>query len=176
MHNWVVRTLELQKRVRHIHFHSYYIHRLCKHHFCKAVKKALQSELKNVYRAPDKAYQAMDFTGRGYITQDDFLQAIFISRVLAAKIFTIEDIKEFFKQDNLFPAQTAISSGGLSFDKFKKLFFPRLFLINDNEESEDEKINNMNKQTLKVGINDDKDSEAQGILADRLKKMEKLLK
>jgi hypothetical protein len=118
----------------------------------------------------------MDFTGRGYITQDDFLQAIFISRVLAAKIFTIEDIKEFFKQDNLFPAQTAISSGGLSFDKFKKLFFPRLFLINDNEESEDEKINNMNKQTLKVGINDDKDSEAQGILADRLKKMEKLLK
>ena len=118
----------------------------------------------------------MDFTGRGYILQDDFLQAIFISRILAAKIFTIEDIKEFFKQDSLFPPQTAISSGGLSFDKFKKLFFPRLFLINDNEESEDEKINNMNKQTLKAGINDDKDSEAQGILADRLKKMEKLLK
>lgn len=45
----------------------------------------------------------MDFTGRGYVTQDDFLSSIVISRILTAKIFTVDDIKEFFKQDNLFP-------------------------------------------------------------------------
>jgi Ca2+-binding EF-hand superfamily protein len=118
----------------------------------------------------------MDFSGRGYITQDDFISSIFISRILQAKIFTIEDIKDFLKQDNLFPPSTALSSGGLSFDKFKKMFFPKMFLINDSEESDDEKINKMNKQSLKVGGSDDKDSEAQSILAERLKKMEKLLK
>ena len=118
----------------------------------------------------------MDFTGRGYITQDDFISSIFTSRILQAKIFTIEDIKDFLKQDNLFPASTALTSGGLSFDKFKKMFFPKMFLINDSEESDDEKINKMNKQSLKVGGSDEKDSEAQSILAERLKKMEKLLK
>lgn len=34
----------------------------------------------------------------------------------------------------------------------------------------------MNKQSLRVGASDDKDTEAQSILAERLKKMEKLLK
>ncbi len=118
----------------------------------------------------------MDFTGRGYITHDDFVSSIFISRILQAKIFTLDDIKDFLKQDNLFPPSTAISSGGLSFDKFKKMFFPKMFLINDSEESDDEKLNKMNKQNLKVGASDDKDQEAQSILAERLKKMEKLLK
>ena len=39
----------------------------------------------------------MDFSGRGYITQDDFISSIFMSRILQAKIFTIEDIKDFLK-------------------------------------------------------------------------------
>ena len=105
-----------------------------------------------------------------------------ISRILAAKVFTVDDIKEFFKQDNLFPQQPGLASGGLQYDKFKKLFFPKLFLINESEESDDEKIAKMNKHTLRVGAgvnkNADKDNsdEAQGILAERLKKMERLLK
>lgn len=32
-----------------------------------------------------------------------------------------------------------------------------MFLINDSEESDDEKLNKMNKQNLKVGASDDKD-------------------
>lgn len=70
------------------------------------MKKALQKELKNVYRSADKAYSSMDFTGRGYITDDDFLSSVVISRILAAKTFILEDIKEFFKQENLFPTMT----------------------------------------------------------------------
>jgi hypothetical protein len=39
----------------------------------------------------------MDFSGRGYITQDDFISSIFISRILQAKIFSVDDIKDYLK-------------------------------------------------------------------------------
>lgn len=39
----------------------------------------------------------MDFTGRGYITQEDFISSIFMSRILQAKVFTVDDIKDFLK-------------------------------------------------------------------------------
>ena len=36
----------------------------------------VQKELRNIYRGPDKAYSSMDFYGRGYITEQDFLNSI----------------------------------------------------------------------------------------------------
>ncbi len=96
----------------------------------------------------------MDFAGRGYITEDDFLSSIVISRILAAKTFILDDINEFFKQDSLFVPS------GLGFDKFKKVFFPKLFLIDESEESEEERQAKKNQQVLQVGISDDQDSEA----------------
>jgi hypothetical protein len=39
----------------------------------------------------------MDFSGRGLITEDDFMSSIVIARVLDAKTFAQEDISEFFK-------------------------------------------------------------------------------
>jgi hypothetical protein len=39
----------------------------------------------------------MDFTGKGHITEDDFLSSIIVSRILDAKTFVLEDITEFFK-------------------------------------------------------------------------------
>jgi hypothetical protein len=96
----------------------------------------------------------MDFTGKGFITEDDFLSSIVISRILTAKAFILDDISEFFKQEQLF------SSGGLGFDKFKKLFFPKLFLIDESEESEEERQMKKNQQVLQVGISDSQDSEA----------------
>ena len=51
-----------------------------------------------------------------------------------------------------------------------------MFLIDESEESEDERQTKKNMQVLKVGSGDDHDSESQGILAERLKKLEKVLK
>jgi hypothetical protein len=48
----------------------------------------------------------------------------------------------------------------LGFDKFKKLFFPKLFLIDESEESEEERQMKKNQQVLQVGISDSQDSEA----------------
>lgn len=35
-----------------------------------AMKNVLRKELRNLYRGPDNAYAAFDFTGVGYITED----------------------------------------------------------------------------------------------------------
>jgi hypothetical protein len=81
----------------------------------------------------------MDFTGRGFIQEDDFLSSIAVSRILTAKSFNLDDIREFFKHENLFYSSTGGSNGTIGFDKFKKLFFPKMFLIDESEESEDER-------------------------------------
>jgi hypothetical protein len=39
----------------------------------------------------------MDFSGRGLITEEDFMSSIAITRVLDAMTFTQEDISEFLK-------------------------------------------------------------------------------
>ena len=49
--------------------------------------------MRNTYRGPDKAYASMDFTGKGYITEEDFLNSLIISRIPSSK----EDVKEFLK-------------------------------------------------------------------------------
>jgi hypothetical protein len=49
-------------------------------------------------------------------------------------------------------------------------------LIDESEESEEERKAKKNQQVLRVGMNDDKDTEAQTILEERLKKLEKVLK
>lgn len=77
----------------------------------------------------------MDFTGRGFITEQDFLGSIVVTRLQAAKLFNPEDIQEYFKQNNLFPH----TLNGMTLDRFKKVFFPHLYQINESEESEDEK-------------------------------------
>ena len=58
------------------------------------MKLALRKELRNIFRGPDKAYASMDFTGKGYITEDDFLNSFVINRIP----FSREDVREYFKQ------------------------------------------------------------------------------
>lgn len=66
----------------------------------------MKKELRNIFRGPDKAYASMDFYGRGYITEEDFLNSIVISRIPFAK----EDVQEFFKQFNIFSSKGAARS------------------------------------------------------------------
>lgn len=121
----------------------------------------------------------MDFYGRGYITEDDFLNCIVMSRIP----FTKEEVKDMFKQINIFASnqvskvelekdkKTIGDNQGMNFDQFKKNFFPKLYLINEKEDSDDDRIAKQNKSDLSK--NKDKQME---IITDRLKRLEKILK
>jgi hypothetical protein len=74
-----------------ISYNNYY--RLCRHHFCNKVRGALRKELRNIFRGPDKAYASMDFTGRGYITEEDFIGSLVMKRIK----FNSDDVREYFK-------------------------------------------------------------------------------
>lgn len=105
----------------------------------------------------------MDFYGRGYITEEDFLASSVVQRIP----FTKDDVKEFFRQYNVFthvPTVTTNANGttptkvpegslsqGITFDKFKKMFFPQLFLINDGNDSDDDKEAKKNQNEMKKG-------------------------
>lgn len=80
--------------------------------------KILRKELRNIYRGADKAYASMDFTGVGYITEQDFLNSMFASKIN----FNKEELKDLFFLTNMF-------KDGMNFDSFKKIFFPHLYLI-----------------------------------------------
>jgi hypothetical protein len=54
--------------------------------------KHLRKEIRNLYRGPDKAYAALDFTGVGYVTEQDFLNSLIIKRIP----FSEEELKDFF--------------------------------------------------------------------------------
>jgi hypothetical protein len=58
----------------------------------------LRKEMRNIYRAPERAYASMDFTGKGEISEEDFLSSLIISRLPYSK----DDVMEFIKQNNLF--------------------------------------------------------------------------
>jgi hypothetical protein len=141
----------------------------------KSFKRTLQRELKLAYRGPDKAYSALDFSGRGFILQEDFISSVVVARVSQGKVFNSGDLLEYFKNDNLF----GTTGTALTFDKFKKTFFPKLFLIDESEESEDEKRAKQSKVLLKADnvLNDDnKELFPENVLAERLKKLERILK
>lgn len=71
-----------------------------------------------MYRGPDKAYSSMDFYGTGFITEETFLNAIFMRRIP----YSPEEVKEFLVEANLFNNND--TKGGMAFDQFKKTFFP----------------------------------------------------
>ena len=133
---------------------------MCKQHFCQQVKAVLRKELRNIFRAPERAYASMDFYGRGYITEEDFLNSIVLQRIPYSR----EDVREFFRQFNLFALKQNQGTGslnstshsveratpqkqgqaqqtepGMTFDHFKKTFFPQLYLINEENESDEER-------------------------------------
>lgn len=89
---------------------------------------ALRKEIRNTYRGPDKAYSTLDFYGTGSIKEADFFNSIIPSRVP----FSIDELKEFCEMSSIFKE-------GMNLDSFKKTFFPHLYLINEDEESEDER-------------------------------------
>jgi hypothetical protein len=100
-----------------------------------------------MFREPKAAFNNMDFSGRGYILAEDVLNSQIIFRCKYPK----EDVAMYFEHTNLFhntefasphnsPREDHfIPINGINFDKFKKAFFPHLYVVAREEDSEDEK-------------------------------------
>ena len=90
--------------------------------------------MRDLYRGPDKAYASMDFTGVGIITEDIFLQSFIVKKLHQ---YSEVEMRDFFFITDMFGSSNGNS--GMNFDSFKKTFFPHLYLIQEGDESEDEK-------------------------------------
>jgi hypothetical protein len=132
---------------------------------CSKIKHYLKKSFKDLYRGSDKAYGSMDFTGKGYIDESAFLENLVITRIPFAR----EEVVMYIRQNNLF--SPAIDNGRMSFDQFKKTFFPQQSQVDDGYNSDEEKNNKLRKNQLKN--NRGKQPE---IIKDRLLKLELLLK
>ena len=71
------------------------------------MKSTIKKEICNIFRHPERAYATMDFHGRGYITEEDFLCCIVMKRIP----FSREEVKDFFKQFNLFTSKQSAADG-----------------------------------------------------------------
>lgn len=110
------------------------------------------------------AYGALDFNGKGFILEQDFLNCQVVKERTK---FSKEQIKVYFKEFNLFPK----NDEGLSFDNFKKNFFPHLYLVQeDKDDADDLKAMNFRQQV------DSKSGQDTKMLEERLVKLEKKLK
>ncbi len=105
----------------------------------------------------------MDFTGIGHISEEAFLD----SKTVAKLPFTSDQIKVFFREYNLFNS----SSAHLTFDLFKKNFFPHLYMVQEDADDADDRAAQANKkELLENKANQPK------IIEDRLIKLEQRLK
>jgi hypothetical protein len=96
-----------------------------------------------MYRNAEYAYNTLDFTGLGYITENDFMNSIIVKDRIP---FTSDQIKVFFQENNLFTA----GSNGISFDSFKKNFFPHLYLVQDPVDDADDLLAKKNREEIKT--------------------------
>jgi len=81
----------------------------------------------------------LDFSGRGYILQQDILRNAVMEQLRISDKIMKEDVQLMFAVGNMFPARQdvevgdgfRIPSGSISFDMFKKMFFPQLYLVKE---------------------------------------------
>ena len=106
---------------------------LCKHHFAMKIKQQLQRAIIKTYRIPENAFNQMDFSGRGYILQEDFLNKYMLLR---ANI-KLEDALLCLKMTNMFINKEVnnfyVPPNGMTFDSFKKNFFPHLCMVAEDD-------------------------------------------
>ena len=80
-----------------------------------------------MYRGPEQAFNNLDFQGKGYVLDSD----IFASHIMRRVNFTRPDVEDCFRLLNLFNNVSRVSAlkdgvppNGMSFDKFREIFFP----------------------------------------------------
>jgi Ca2+-binding EF-hand superfamily protein len=113
-----------------------------------------------MYGNAECAFNAMDFSGLGYVTKQAFLESIVIKEKVS---FNLEQFQTFFNVYNLFSEGT----NGVSLDTFKKIFFPQLYLVQeDKDDSEEMKAKEMRQQI------DNNRAEQPKLIEQRIKDLE----
>lgn len=92
---------------------------------------------------------------------------------------TKDDVKLMFDVGNMFPARQdtvvgdgfEIPSGSISFDMFKKMFFPHLYLVKEEQQSDEDREVNTKKKEMKFNKNQNVK-----IMEERVLKLEKDIK
>ena len=84
----------------------------------------------------------LDFSGKGYILDSDIYGSPIMSRLKYSK----SDIQFCFKMLNLFNNVSMVSAlkdgvppDGMSFDKFREIFFPQLHILDEENQSDEDR-------------------------------------
>ena len=100
---------------------------------CRQIRDRIRHELRRMYKSSEEAYASLDFTGLGFISEQAFLESQIVKKRIP---YSVEQVKMFFNDSNLFSGK----DHGISFDTFKKIFFPQFYhapeKVDDAEEDE----------------------------------------
>lgn len=98
----------------------------------------MSREFRDLFRSPESAYTTLDFNGKGYVTQEDFLNCIVVKRLISQKIknqiqYSIEDVVVFLQYFSLFPLQGGNRQTSSSTDSILKISNKNLNAIANND-------------------------------------------
>jgi hypothetical protein len=121
------------------------------------------------------AYNTLDFSGRGYLFKEDILNSIVAKRMLTQ--VSEDDIKMSFDMNNLFTGHSINKkthdspNDGMDFDTFKKVYFPHLNAVAQEDVSDEE--DHICKTKKELEANQERQPQ---IIEERLKKLEKFMR
>ena len=68
-----------------------------------------------MYKTPDFAFWDIDFSGKGFITEDEFFNTLIIYKLKHPK----EEIKSYFDRENAFKRKVKGEEWGMNYEIFK---------------------------------------------------------
>lgn len=71
--------------------------------------------MKKMYKTPDVGFWDIDFSGKGYITEDEFFKTLLIYKLKYPK----EEVKTYFDRENAFKRKVKGEETGMNFEIFK---------------------------------------------------------
>jgi len=123
-----------------------------------------------MYRGPEQAFNNMDFSGKGYILEADILATPVMHRLK----FDRKDVLLCFKMLNFFNNVSVVSAvkdgvppNGMSFDKFREIFFPQLHILDEEAQSDEDR--NAREQERQFTTMKEKQAH---VISDRIKNLD----
>ena len=124
-----------------------------------------------MFRGPDfvsglllQAFSSMDFTGKGKISEEEFMKSLVVQRLR----FDPKDVQAMLHREDYF--EKGKKQPQMDYDLFKKSFFPQLFHQQDIDKDSDDEV-----QKLKDYKRNSK-KENRAIIETRMLKLERLIK
>jgi hypothetical protein len=124
-----------------------------------------------MYRQPDNAFTQIDFTGRGYILEEELLNKFMLLRGNISYEDALVCVRTFNMFNNKDITNFSVPPNGMTQHVFKKIFFPHLCAVREDDESDGEKEH----KRVKNGLITSPDLQPQ-IAEKRIKDLEKMLK